>query len=739
VRESHGPDRVVRYNGYPAADINGAPAPGTSTGDAQAIMASLAAESLPKTMDFEWTELTYQQILAGNTEVYVFPLCILLVFLVLAAQFESFRLPLAVILIVPMTLLAALVGVMIKGGDNNVFTQIGLIVLIGLAAKNAILIVQFAAVKHEEGMEPAAAAVEAAKLRLRPILMTSIAFIAGVSPLVTSRGAGSEMRQAMGIAVFAGMIGVTLFGLMLTPVFYSVLMRIGVHRKARTSDGPDLPAEPAIEGPGAIRGSVRGASILLLTAGLLFSGCRSLGPEYERPKVEAAPSYRDLPADEATGAWQLAQPADAQARGEWWRMFGDPALDDFEQRALSKNQDLKAELARIEQSRAILRVAGADRLPNVTLDPSFNRTRYSPNAGLAFPIKEASDIRVPVNVSWEIDLWGRVRRSVEAANLDAQAAAANFEAVRLLLHADVAANYFRLRALDLEIGTLTRGIELRGRELEIFTARLQAGDATDLDLARAQTELATAQAELSSLARIRSQVQSSLAVLVGEGASSFQLAAQTNEALVEPPQVSAGLPAELLERRPDVARAERELAASNARIGVAEAAFFPRLFLTGFAGFESKELGNLFDADSNIWSIGPSLSLPIFQGGRNRANLELRRAAFEEGVAVYRQSVLVAFKEVQDALSDIRLLSEQNEATGRAMVAARRAAELAHTRYDSGFVGYIDVIDSERTALVVERAAAQVAGLRFAAAVSLVKALGGGWDASSLPAIAKNP
>ncbi|HTI70902.1 MAG TPA: efflux RND transporter permease subunit [Candidatus Limnocylindria bacterium] len=226
IKESHGPDRVARYNGYPSAEINGNPAPGFSSGQGQAIMEQLARENLPRGMSFEWTELTYQQILAGNTAIYVFPLCILLVFMVLAAQYESLTLPLAILLIVPMCLLSAIVGVILSKGDNNIFTQIGLIVLVGLACKNAILIVEFAKVKHEEGATPWAAAVEAARLRLRPILMTSIAFIAGVFPLVVSTGAGSEMRRAMGVAVFAGMIGVTFFGLMLTPVFFVVISNV---------------------------------------------------------------------------------------------------------------------------------------------------------------------------------------------------------------------------------------------------------------------------------------------------------------------------------------------------------------------------------------------------------------------------------------------------------------------------------------------------------------------------------
>jgi multidrug efflux pump subunit AcrB len=245
VTETHGPDRAMRYNGYPAAEINGGPAPGFSSGQAEALIAKLANENLPRGTAFEWTELTYQRILAGNTAVYVYPLCILLVFLVLAAQYESLRLPLAIILIVPMCLLFALGGVWLKGSDNNIFTQIGLIVLVGLACKNAILIVEFAKHKQDGGASPFQAAIEASRLRLRPILMTSIAFIAGVFPLVKSHGAGAEMRQAMGIAVFAGMIGVTLFGLFLTPVFYVALMKLGWKTKPALAPKPEGPLPEA--------------------------------------------------------------------------------------------------------------------------------------------------------------------------------------------------------------------------------------------------------------------------------------------------------------------------------------------------------------------------------------------------------------------------------------------------------------------------------------------------------------
>ncbi|HTD88186.1 MAG TPA: efflux RND transporter permease subunit, partial [Candidatus Binatia bacterium] len=377
VTETHGPDRAMRYNGYPAAEINGGPAPGYSSGQAEALIAKIANENLPKGMKFEWTDLTFQRILAGNSAVYIYPLCLLLVFLVLAAQYESLRLPLAIILIVPLCLLFAITGVWLKGSDNNIFTQIGLIVLVGLACKNAILIVEFAKHKQDEGMSPVAAALEASRLRLRPILMTSIAFIAGVSPLVISKGAGSEMRQAMGIAVFAGMIGVTLFGLFLTPVFYVTLMKLGRKKGVPTDSHAGVPQPPDAAGlPGkGVAGAAAGLAVLLFAASSTLAGPLTIGPDYKRPTNSVPSAYKAVD----LGNWKEGQPLDNVPRGNWWEIFSDTTLNELEANATEANQDLKAAVARVDQSRSTARIARSELLPTINADPSFTRQRYSPN------------------------------------------------------------------------------------------------------------------------------------------------------------------------------------------------------------------------------------------------------------------------------------------------------------------------------------------------------------------------
>jgi hydrophobe/amphiphile efflux-1 (HAE1) family protein/NodT family efflux transporter outer membrane factor (OMF) lipoprotein len=725
VKETYGADRVMRYNGYPSADINGAPGAGFSSGQAEAIMEKIAKESLPQGIQFEWTDLTYQKILAGNTAYVIFPLCILLVFLVLAAQYESLRLPLAIILIVPLCLLFSIGGVWLSKGDNNIFTQIGFIVLIGLACKNAILIIEFAKHKQdEEGMSPTQAALEACRLRLRPILMTSIAFIAGVFPLVTSTGAGAEMRRAMGTAVFSGMIGVTLFGLFLTPVFYVVLMKLS--RRKKTAD------EPSSLSPGMVTGT---ASIALLA--LIAAGC-AVGPDYKRPETKAPESYKSSPlltsgvTNTEVGVWKEGRPLDNVPKGNWWEIFGDSALNDLERQATQANQELKAAVARVDQARATARVSRSELLPTIDFNPSVSRDRFSPNQDPSFGNITANSFRVPLDLSYEVDLWGRVRRGFEAARADATASLAAFHNVLLTLQADIAQNYFALRALDSEIAVVEATVGLRREQVALVRSRFEGGIGNELDVARAETELASTEAEAAVLARRRAELENAIAILVGANPASFTVARATERWSPEAPAVPIGLPSELLERRPDVAEAERQLAASNARIGVAKAAFFPVLRLTASGGFLSGEVENLFNWDSHVWSIGPSLSLPIFAGGRNRANLERSRASYDESVAAYRQRILVAFGEVENSLAGVRYLATQNEAQNRALANARRAAELATERYRAGIVSYLEVVDANRAALQTERGTAQLTGQRLATTVQLIKALGGGWSEGSL-------
>jgi multidrug efflux system outer membrane protein len=469
-----------------------------------------------------------------------------------------------------------------------------------------------------------------------------------------------------------------------------------------------------------------------LTLGILaalptFGGSLTVGPDYKRPTNNVAPNYKA----ESLGEWKQGQPLDHVPKGAWWEIFGDETLNGLQRRAAEANQELKAAVARVDQARATARVARSELLPTVDANPSWTRQHYSPNQNPSFGDITASTFSAPLDLSYEIDLWGRVRRGFEGARADAQASLAAFYNVLLTLHADVSLNYFALRALDAEIATVTSTVSLRKEQVQLVRSRFEGGIGNELDVSRAETELANTEAESAQLAQRRAELENALAVLVGENPVTFRLApleAANQKWHPLPPTVPAGLPADLLERRPDVAAAERQLAAANARIGVAKAAFFPVLRLTGSGGYLSGEVDNLFNWDSRVWSIGPSLSLPIFAGGRNRANYNRSKSAFEEAVANYRQRILVAFGEVESSLAGIRHLSDQADAQDRAVTSARRAADLATERYRAGIVSYLEVVDANREALHAERGRAQLAGLRLNAAVRLVKALGGGWS-----------
>lgn len=449
-----------------------------------------------------------------------------------------------------------------------------------------------------------------------------------------------------------------------------------------------------------------------------LTGC-SVGPNYKRPMVDTPTDWR----------WKEAKPRDAEAKGPWWELFHDADLSRLETEALAQNQNLKAAFARLDQVRAKARLSQGDFFPTLTGAPAWNRYRTSPNTatGVPFPIPSitANDFKVPLDLSYEIDLWGKVRRGFESARYEALASASDYQNILFSVQADVATHYYQLRSIDHEVQILTETIKLREETARIFQERYKTGYSSELDAAQSQTELATAKAELADAKRRRAESQNSLAILCGKPSSSFEVAPQLVS--MSPPEVSPGIPSDLLERRPDVAEAERRLAARNADIGVAIAAFFPSVTLTASGGYESAQLKDLFDWESHVWSFGPSISIPIFSGGRNDANLQATRAAYEAAVADYRQQVLVAFQDVDNALAGLRFLNEQAQAQDEALQSARKSADLSIARYKNGVVDYLNVIDAERTRLANELSKVQIDTQRVITTIKLIKAIGGGW------------
>jgi len=460
---------------------------------------------------------------------------------------------------------------------------------------------------------------------------------------------------------------------------------------------------------------------------LLLSACTAVGPNYQKPASTAPAAYKNTSAPSS-------KTSDLKSSAAWWLVFNDPALNELETAALAQSPPLTAAIARLDEARARLGLARADRQPALTTSATAKLAGESAERTLPVPprtitYRERGDsYRIPFDAAYELDLWGRVRRAVEAAGAQAAASEQDLAFVQLVLTADLAQAYFNLRALDTELRVLTETIALRYDQLSLHQTRFNAGLTQELDLQRTRAELANAEAEQADIRRRREQTVNALAVLTGRAPADFNLVT-TATASTAPPAIPAGLPSALLQRRPDVVAAERLLAARTAEIGVAKASFFPTLRLTGSAGFESADLGSLLGRPSQFWQIGPSFNYTLLDGGRTRANLQAAEARARAAFAEYQQKVLVAFRDVEDALVDLRQQGEQAAALTRALDAAQATVELATKRYDKGLVNFFDVIDAQRGQLTAERALARLDGARHASTVRLIKALGGGWSA----------
>jgi multidrug efflux system outer membrane protein len=473
---------------------------------------------------------------------------------------------------------------------------------------------------------------------------------------------------------------------------------------------------------------------LSLAAMVLLAGC-AVGPDYKRPEATTIPAaYSSATNTGATNGWKIAQPQGQLPKGNWWKIFGDPELNDLEVQAAAANQQLKVAVARFAEARAQMDVTRAGLFPNVALSGSATRQQTSPNTPSSFTgqaIGQKStynNFTVPLDFSYELDLWGSVRRSVESSRAQMQASDDNLATIKLEIQAEVGVDYFTLRALDSELSVLRSSIEVFTKSLDLTMNRRTGGVATDLDVAQAETLLKTTQAQLPAVALQRAQFEHALAVLAGQPASLFHIPGQLLS--TEPPLIPSGLPSELLERRPDISATERLMAAANANVGVAKAAFFPTVQLNGMAGFDSVNAGTVFNWSSRMWAVGPSLTMPIFEGGKLRAGLRLAKASYEEMVANYRQTVLTAFSEVEDNLAAQTLLAKQYEAENGALIAARLQLKVANNRYRDGLTTFLDVATAEGTELNVEFSTVQLRGQQLVAATSLVKSLGGGWQAA---------
>ncbi len=478
-----------------------------------------------------------------------------------------------------------------------------------------------------------------------------------------------------------------------------------------------------------IFGSSRKAAgrVLIAIAALQLTGC-VVGPKYHPPAVQAPPAYKEV------GDWKPAQPNDQNLGGTWWMIFQDPQLDDLERQVNVSNQNLKAAEAQYRQARAVLRYYRADYYPTMTAGPSATRTRTSahrPPPNSIFNGITYNDFVLPFDVSYQADVWGRVRRNVESYREQAQASAADLATVNLSMHADLAVDYFQARSLDAEEQLLNSTVKQYEQALELNESRFQGGIASEVEVQQAKTILQTTQAEAIDVGVLRAQYEHAVAILIGKPPAEFSLPPLPLTA--PPPHVPISVPSKLLERRPDIAAAERRVAAANAQIGVAKSAYYPTISLGASGGFESSAITTLINGPSGLWSVGLSAIGTVFDVGRRRALTDEARAAYDTQVAVYREDVLTGFQQVEDNLAAVRILENEAKVQDEAVASAQRSLDLSITRYTGGVTSYLEVITAQNAALAAEVTAVNILGRRMANTVLLIQALGGGWDRSSLP------
>ena len=457
---------------------------------------------------------------------------------------------------------------------------------------------------------------------------------------------------------------------------------------------------------------------------LCVSAC-AIGPTYQRPETTVPPAFREI------GEWKPSQPNDQALRGAWWEIFDDPRLNALEEQLSISNNTLHAAQAQFEQARALARGAQAAALPVVAGAGSVSRVSQSENKSSPSKTPDYNDYVMRVDAAYEVDVWGRVRQTISESRASAQASAADLESVSLSLHAELALDYFLLRALDSEKAIFDTSIAAYERALELTRSRYQGGLASSVDVAQAETQLESTRTQAIDTQLQRAQLEHAIAVLLGRSASAFSIQPAPLDLPV--PFVQPGLPADVLERRPDIAAAERRLAAASAQMGIAATAFYPVLVLTGNTGFESAELGSWLKLAGNFWSVAAATAVSIFDGGRRRSVSDQARAAYTRSEALYRETVLQSFREVEDALAALRMLDAEATTQAAAIAAADRLLTLATNRYRGGVTTYLEVVVAQTAALNSRQAGVTILARRLTASVLLVKALGGGWDVSRLP------
>ena len=720
---------VVNHQGQsPASTVSFNLAPNVSLSDATRDIADAFTKiGAPTTVrgSFQGTAKAFQDALANQPLLVLAAL--VAVYLVLGILYESLVHPVTILSTLPSAGVGALLALLVTGTEFSIIALIGVILLIGIVKKNAIMMIDFALqLEREQQLGPLEAIHRASLLRLRPILMTTVAALFGALPLAIGTGDGAEMRRPLGIAIVGGLILSQLLTLYTTPVIYVYFDRFSSWSRNKMS--------PRLRRPefGA------GAAVILMC--LLLVGC-AVGPDYKRPQVTTPPMFKE------TDGWKIAEPNDAAPRGNWWEVYDDPVLNKLVEQVKVSNQNVIAAEAQYREALALVSGARSQFFPQITGNVSSTRSQNALTAEVsgagttttngttgttqaAVPAQTRTSDRVSLSAAWELDVWGKIRRTVESQKASAIASESDLANALLSAQAMLVTSYLQLRATDQDLDLYEHSIVSYERALTITQNRYDAGVAQRTDVTQAQSQLESTRAAAYDLAVTRHTLEHAIAVLVGRSPS--ELSVERTNTLPNVPETPAIVPAALLERRPDIAAAERRTAAANAQIGVARAAYFPDLTLTGTGGYESNEFSTLFRAPNRFWSLGPNLAQTIFDAGAIHAQVKQNIATYDFNVATYRQTVLTAFQDVEDNLATLKLLAQESQAEVKAAEAAEKTLEITQNQYQAGTVDYLNVVTAQQTALTAERSVRDLANRRLTASVGLLKALGGGWKTSDL-------
>jgi NodT family efflux transporter outer membrane factor (OMF) lipoprotein len=651
------PISVNHQSQFPSVTLSFNLTPGLALSDAVTMIQELEQRmGMPGRIhgSFSGTLQAFRESLANAPLLIITALAA--VYIVLGILYESLVHPVTILSTLPSAGVGACLALLLFKTDLSVIAIIGILLLIGIVKKNAILMIDFAlAAERNEGRNSRDAIYHACILRFRPILMTTLAAMFGALPLAIGTGVGSEMRKPLGITIVGGLIMSQILTLYTTPIIYLYLDRlrlwVGRLRKPRRSVAL---AHAAQQGGALFIGAL---AILSLTA------C-NFAPKYKQPDVEISTQFKELTPEQTNqlSNWTPAAPAENAPRGEWWKIFGDATLNEFESQLRTTNQTIAAAFYRAEAARAVAQQTRSGLFPLVALDPSATRSRQrlrtQANSGTLAPDSSTFTLyNLPMSASWEPDLWGRLRNAARADRLEAEATRADLENFSLSMQAELAADYFQMRALDAQKRLLDDAVKAYAESLDLARARYETGIASDQDVAQAQTLLATTRAQSTDLQVQRAQFEHAIAALLGRSASDFGIEPAKSKTALPPPPLA--LPSDLLQRRPDIAAAERRLMSANANIGVARAAYFPNITLNGSAGFQNTSLSELATWPNFVWSVGGSLTETIFDAGRRKGLNREARANYDEAVANYRQTALASFKEVEDSLAALRVYAAE--------------------------------------------------------------------------------